>query len=161
LCCQQLTLVYLATTPGLGASTATYYVAREREKPHVRPRGKRVTDCESTGRVKAVPSIKPSSRKARGTRTRPGYAIFFVPMHAIAVVAGPLTFTWEALGVAAALYVVTGGLGLSMSYHRQLSHKSFRCPKWLEFMLAYCGALAFEGDPIEWSKNHNWCESYD
>ena len=39
----------------------------------------------------------------------------------------------------------------------QLSHKSFRCPKWLEFTLAYCGALAFEGDPIEWSKNHNWC----
>jgi stearoyl-CoA desaturase (delta-9 desaturase) len=45
-------------------------------------------------------------------------------------------------------------LGVSMSYHRQLSHKSFRCPKWLEYSLAYCGALAFEGDPIEWSKNH-------
>jgi fatty-acid desaturase len=28
--------------------------------------------------------------------------------------------------------------------------------QWLEFFLAYCGALAFEGDPIEWSKNHRW-----
>lgn len=26
-------------------------------------------------------------------------------------------------------YVVTGMLGVSMSYHRQLSHKSFRTPK--------------------------------
>jgi stearoyl-CoA desaturase (delta-9 desaturase) len=28
--------------------------------------------------------------------------------------------------------------------------------QWLEYFLAYCGALAFEGDPIEWSKNHRW-----
>jgi len=46
--------------------------------------------------------------------------VFFVPMHAIAFLAGPFTFTWDALAVAAALYVVTGGLGLSMSYHRQV-----------------------------------------
>lgn len=30
------------------------------------------------------------------------------------------------------------------------------CLQWLEYFLAYCGALAFEGDPIEWSKNHRW-----
>ncbi|GIL48423.1 hypothetical protein Vafri_4575 [Volvox africanus] len=47
-------------------------------------------------------------------------------------------------------------LGISVSYHRQLSHKSFRCVKPLEYFLAYCGALAFEGDPIEWSKMHRW-----
>lgn len=27
---------------------------------------------------------------------------------------------------------------------------AFRTPKWLEFTLAYCGVLAFEGDPVEW-----------
>jgi stearoyl-CoA desaturase (delta-9 desaturase) len=47
-------------------------------------------------------------------------------------------------------------LGLCVSYHRQLSHKSFRCIKPLEYLLAYCGALAFEGDPVEWAKNHRW-----
>ncbi len=51
-------------------------------------------------------------------------------------------------------YVLTGMLGLCVSYHRQLTHRSFRCPKPLEYGLAYLGALAFEGDPIEWSKNH-------
>ena len=53
-------------------------------------------------------------------------------------------------------YVVTGMLGISMSYHRQLSHKSFRCVKPLEYLLAYCGALAFEGDPIEWVSAWHW-----
>ena len=47
-------------------------------------------------------------------------------------------------------------LGISMSYHRQLSHKSFRCVKPLEYLLAYCGALAFEGDPIEWVSAWHW-----
>lgn len=71
-------------------------------------------------------------------------------MHAIAFIGGPLTFSWDAFEVAVAGYVLTGMLGISMSYHRQLTHKSFRCPKWLEYTLAYCGVLAFEGDPVEW-----------
>lgn len=90
------------------------------------------------------------------TDTDIGYLSFFVAMHATALVAGPLTFSWDALQMAVAGYVLTGMFGVSMSYHRQLSHKSFRCPKWLEYSLAYCGALAFEGDPVEWSKNHRW-----
>ena len=28
--------------------------------------------------------------------------------------------------------------------------------QWIEFFLAYCGVLAFEGDPVEWTKNHRW-----
>ncbi|KAK3237304.1 hypothetical protein CYMTET_52608, partial [Cymbomonas tetramitiformis] len=94
------------------------------------------------------------------TATDIGYAGFFIPMHLIALVFGPLTFTPEAFTAACVLYLITGGLGLSMSYHRQLSHKSFRCPKVVEYFLAYCGVLAFEGDPIEWSKNHNWHHRY-
>ncbi len=71
-------------------------------------------------------------------------------MHAIALIGGPLTFSWDALALAAGLYVVTGMFGVSLSFHRQLSHLSFRTPKWVEFALAYCGVLAFEGDPVEW-----------
>ena len=43
----------------------------------------------------------------------------------------------------------TGCLGITLSYHRQLSHRSFATPKWLEYALAYCGVLAAQGDPIE------------
>ncbi len=37
-----------------------------------------------------------------------------------------------------------------------LSHKSFTCPKWLEYTLAYCGVLAAQGDPIEWVSGHRY-----
>ncbi|KAK9824554.1 hypothetical protein WJX72_011275 [[Myrmecia] bisecta] len=90
------------------------------------------------------------------TETDVGYLSFFLGMHAIALGLGPFTFSWDALQVALGMYVVTGMLGLSLSYHRQLSHQSFRCPKWLEYFFAYCGVLSFEGDPVEWSKNHRW-----
>lgn len=85
-----------------------------------------------------------------------GYAGFYVAMHAAALLLGPLTYSPEALQVAVGGYVLTGCLGICLSYHRQLTHKSFRCPKPLEYFFAYCGALAFEGDPVEWSKMHRW-----
>lgn len=53
-------------------------------------------------------------------------------------------------GPSPAQYFITGCLGITLSYHRMLSHKSFTAPKWLEYTLAYCGVLSVEGDPIEW-----------
>ena len=47
-------------------------------------------------------------------------------MHAAALIGGPLTFSWDALEVMLAGYVFVGMFGVSISYHRQLSHKSFR-----------------------------------
>lgn len=37
-----------------------------------------------------------------------------------------------------------GCLGITLSYHRQLSHRSFSSPKWVEYFLAYCGVLAVQ-----------------
>ncbi|KAL6753035.1 delta-9 desaturase-like protein [Haematococcus lacustris] len=103
-----------------------------------------------------VQRLRPYLLNRTFTDTDAGYGAFFIAMHAAALVGGPLTFSGDALQVALVGYMVTGMLGISMSYHRQLTHKSFRCPKWLEFSLAYAGVLAFEGDPVEWSKNHRW-----
>ena len=49
-----------------------------------------------------------------------------------------------------------GCLGITLSFHRQLSHRSFSTPKWLEYALAYCGVLAVQGDPIEWVSSHRF-----
>ena len=51
-------------------------------------------------------------------------------------------------------HVPAGCLGITLSFHRQLSHRSFATPKWLEYALAYCGVLAVQGDPIEWVSSH-------
>ena len=38
----------------------------------------------------------------------------------------------------------TGMFGITLSFHRQLSHKSFKTPKWLEYLFAYCGVLSVQ-----------------
>lgn len=68
-------------------------------------------------------------------------SLFFV--HLLSMFA-PFYFNWRAFWVAFALYVATGLFGISVSYHRNLAHKSFTLPKWLEYLFAYCGAHALQ-----------------
>lgn len=56
----------------------------------------------------------------------------------------PFYFNWSAFWVAFILYILTGLFGISISYHRNLSHKSFKLPKWLEYVFAYCGVHAVQ-----------------
>lgn len=81
------------------------------------------------------------------------YTAFIGLMHAGSL-AAPFFFNWSALGAFFTMYFITGCLGITLSYHRQLSHKSFKTSKWLEYVLAYCGALAMQGDPSEWVSSH-------
>ena len=61
-------------------------------------------------------------------------------VHALALFA-PFCMTQSAVGAFLIGYLVTG-LGITLSYHRQLTHKSFTTPKILEYIFAYCGASA-------------------
>ncbi|PNH05341.1 Palmitoyl-monogalactosyldiacylglycerol delta-7 desaturase, chloroplastic [Tetrabaena socialis] len=83
------------------------------------------------------------------------YTAFIGGMHLLAL-AAPLTFSWNMVALFLGSYFVTGCLGITLSYHRQLSHKSFSTPKWLEYILAYCGVLAVQGDPLEWASSHRY-----
>ncbi|CAI0556617.1 unnamed protein product [Linum tenue] len=73
----------------------------------------------------------------------------------------PFCFSWGAFWLAAALYVVTGLFGICFSYHRNLAHQSFKLlPKWLEYLFAYIGAHALQGDPLTWVSNHRFHHQY-
>ncbi|XP_050383200.1 palmitoyl-monogalactosyldiacylglycerol delta-7 desaturase, chloroplastic [Argentina anserina] len=89
-------------------------------------------------------------------------AAVVVGMHVLSLLA-PFQFNWRALWVAVSLYVVTGLFGITLSYHRNLSHRSFKIPKWLEYLFAYCGAQALQGSPIDWvcthRYHHQFCDS--
>ncbi len=71
------------------------------------------------------------------------YGAFLGGVHLVAL-AAPFTFSWPMLGLFLATYFVSGCLGITLSFHRQLSHRSFQTPKWLEYALAYCGVLAVQ-----------------
>ncbi|XP_021818804.1 palmitoyl-monogalactosyldiacylglycerol delta-7 desaturase, chloroplastic-like isoform X2 [Prunus avium] len=81
-------------------------------------------------------------------------AAVFLTMHCLCAMA-PFHFTWPAFWLAFALYVVTG-VGVTLSFHRNLAHRSFRIPKWLEYLFAYFGVLSLQGSPIEWVSSHRY-----
>jgi stearoyl-CoA desaturase (delta-9 desaturase) len=67
----------------------------------------------------------------------------------------PAFFTWQALALCVVLHWVTGGLGITLTYHRLLTHRSFEVrPKWLEYLMTIVGASASEGGAIGWVADH-------
>jgi len=76
-------------------------------------------------------------------------------MHALATLAVlPSLFSWSGLVVMAVMIWITGGLGIALCYHRLLTHRSFRTPKWFEYVLTTCGCLAWQGGPVDWVGIH-------
>lgn len=45
-------------------------------------------------------------------------------------------------------------LGVTVGYHRLISHRSFSCHKFAEYFWVLAGYLAFEGSPIWWATIH-------
>ena len=66
----------------------------------------------------------------------------------------PFFFSWSGLIVAGILVWVTGPLGITICYHRLLTHRSFRTPKWWEYLMTICGCLAWQGGPVQWVGTH-------
>jgi fatty-acid desaturase len=67
----------------------------------------------------------------------------------------PAYFSWSALGVCVVLHWLTGGIGICMTYHRLLTHRSFATrPRWFEYVLTAIGCCASEGGPISWVADH-------
>ena len=73
--------------------------------------------------------------------------------HILAIVA-LFTFSWANLAAAAVLWWVAGSWGIGMGYHRLLTHRGFKAPKWLEYFLSTCGTLAMQSGPITWVTTH-------
>lgn len=51
-------------------------------------------------------------------------------------------------------HAITGLFGISIGYHRLLSHNSFRTNRLLQNIFATIGVLAFQGGPLSWVALH-------
>lgn len=78
----------------------------------------------------------------------PAKSIWVAAMTLIAMIAGPLTFSWSALAVFMVLTAVTICLGHSVGMHRLLIHRSFSTPVWIEHLLVYLGTLVGMAGPF-------------
>ncbi|MEA2476505.1 MAG: hypothetical protein QOC87_704 [Actinomycetota bacterium] len=58
------------------------------------------------------------------------------------------------------VFYVLSGLGITVGYHRLLTHKSFDTPHGVKIALALFGSLAVEGSVIEWVSDHRRHHAY-
>ncbi len=72
----------------------------------------------------------------------------------VGALAALFMFSWKAFFVALFLYWVAGSLGIGLGYHRLLTHRGYKCPKWFEYFVTVCGCLALEGGPVFWVAVH-------
>ena len=87
--------------------------------------------------------------------------IFMLVIHLLAGVAlFPQFWSWGSVATLLILYWVTACLGVTLGYHRLLSHRSFKVPQWLARFFATCGALSAEYGPITWSGIHRQHHKY-
>ncbi len=99
-----------------------------------------------------------SPNKIRGFgnfKRRWGTIGFMFAIHALTVYALlPKFWSLQAFSAFIILYWMTACLGVTLGYHRLLSHRAFKVPKWLERFFATCGALSCQHGPIDWVGLH-------
>jgi fatty-acid desaturase len=65
----------------------------------------------------------------------------------------PYLFSWTAFGVFL-FGIHLFGQGITIGYHRLLTHRSFKTPKWLEHFIAILGICSMEDTPARWVTIH-------
>jgi stearoyl-CoA desaturase (Delta-9 desaturase) len=86
----------------------------------------------------------------------------FLPMAAFV---GALVLLWEEfvgpvdLAVLATMYVATG-LGVTVGFHRLLTHRAFDTFRWLRAAFAVLGSMSVQGPVIHWVADHRKHHAY-
>jgi stearoyl-CoA desaturase (delta-9 desaturase) len=93
------------------------------------------------------------SEPSRRSRTHTAIAVYMVLVHGLA--ASSLWLPWPpfALPVIIGLHVSIM-LGTTVGLHRLLSHRAFRCPRWVEYGLVTLAMISGQGSPLLWAAIH-------
>ena len=117
--------------------------------------------------MSASTSAQPGARPGpmpiiEATQQQPTYAVvalwIFVVGPFIALLAAiPIAWGWGLSALDATMAVVgylIAGFGVTVGFHRYLTHGSFKARRPLRIALAVAGTLAAEGPPTEWVADH-------
>lgn len=84
----------------------------------------------------------------------PAKSLWFLGMTAGAVVGAVFFFSLDAVLLFIVSTAVVLLFGHSLGSHRKLVHDSFRCPRWLEYLLVYLGVQVGLAGPIGLLRQH-------
>ena len=102
-----------------------------------------------------------TNSSATRSRGNPGTGLALAGIHLIALLAFvPAFFSWSAVAVLFVLCYITGGIGITLGYHRLLTHRSLQVPKPIEYLFTFLGVLALQGGPISWVATHRRHHTY-
>jgi stearoyl-CoA desaturase (delta-9 desaturase) len=95
------------------------------------------------------------SELVSGRRFKLGTFIGIALIHLVALVAVfPYFFSWAGLILFFVMCWATASLGVSLAYHRLLSHRSYKTKPGLRYTLTVLACLALQSGPITWSATH-------
>jgi stearoyl-CoA desaturase (Delta-9 desaturase) len=104
-----------------------------------------------------VPAVKPLTvgKQSKGILIAL-YAFVVIPFLAL-IAAVPVAWGgwlgWTDVAIFSVCYLVAG-LGVTVGFHRYLTHGSFKAKRWLRITLAVAGSMAAEGDVTQWVADH-------
>jgi len=88
-------------------------------------------------------------------RWAPVKSFWFLGMSLAGIVGGALTITASAVVLYVAATATALLFGHSLGNHRKLVHGSFECPKWLEYVLIWCGVQVGLAGPLGLLRQHD------
>jgi fatty-acid desaturase len=113
-----------------------------------------VTPPQKAGRPRIVEVVQAKSAEFNWV-----FFAVIAPFH-VGAVAALFTFYWSSVVVFLVMWLFGQNVGIAISYHRQLTHRSFTTPKWLEYAMAICGTMALQGSPTYWVSVHRMHHQY-
>jgi stearoyl-CoA desaturase (delta-9 desaturase) len=123
-----------------------------------------VDQLQIPGRDVVRPSIRATGERQRMPLEKPAsvtqrivwrYAVPIATLHVLALAACiPALFSWTGVVLLACGIYLYGGLGINLAYHRLLSHRSFKCPLWLERAFVVVAVCCMEDAPGSWVATH-------
>lgn len=92
------------------------------------------------------------TRAERAVNLGAVFVPFIATLAAVALLWNDLVSSTD-LAIAAAMYLITA-IGITVGFHRLLTHRSFQTAKPLEYLFAVLGSMAVQGPVISWVADH-------
>jgi stearoyl-CoA desaturase (delta-9 desaturase) len=115
------------------------------------------TDSQAPAPATAPPGpgdIQPVANETRDRVITGAVTVIpFLAVGAVGWLAWESVLHWSDVIVFAVFYVLTG-LGITVGFHRHLTHRAFKTTRWVRGVFAALGSAAIEGPVIAWVADH-------